>query len=183
MAACRVTTAVRQHAAAAYELGGLHGLALWLQARARLARLSPVELVELRELARVLVRQAAPIRKALEQQLQATAPAAPAGLSWEQKQQLLVQREAQRRAGDRQPVTLMPIITTSAAPAPRGRHSRQPLAECGARIGRRIDRLLAAVRAADPAAAGAAHLQPAGGRRARAGHGLGEGSPHHRNPS
>ena len=41
---CRVTTAVRQHGAAAYELGDLHGLALWLQARARLARLSPVEL-------------------------------------------------------------------------------------------------------------------------------------------
>jgi len=156
LAACRVTTAVRQHAAAAYELGGLHGLALWLQARARLARLSPVELVELRELARVLVRQAAPIRKALEQQLQATAPAAPAGLSWEQKQQLLAQREAQRRAGDRQPVTLMPIITTSAAPAPRGSHSRQARGECGQRLSKKLDRLLAEVLASG-APEGAAH--------------------------
>ena len=149
---CRVTTAVRQHGAAAYELGDLHGLALWLQARARLARLSPVELQELRALARVLVRQASPIRRSLEQQLQAAAEKqVPASLNWEEKQQLLVQREAQRRAGvgDRQPVTLVPAV--AAALRGRGRHKgAQPIGECGARLARKIDRLLAEVRTTDP---------------------------------
>jgi hypothetical protein len=65
----------------------------------------------------------------------------------EQKQQLLVQREAQRRAGDRQPVTLVPIITTtSAAPAPRGSHSRQARGPMGRRLEKKLDRLLAEVR-------------------------------------
>ena len=151
---CRVTTAVRQHGAAAYELGDLHGLALWLQARARLARLSPVELQELRALARVLVRQASPIRRSLEQQLQAAAEQqVPASLSWEERQQLLVQREAQRRAGG------MPLAGSSltkmpkALPAPRGRgrhKGAQPIGECGARLARKIDRLLAEVRTTDP---------------------------------
>ena len=157
---CRVTTAVRQHAAEAYGLGGLHGLALWLQARARLARLSPVELVELRELARVLVRQAAPIRKALEQQLQAAAEQqqVPASLSWEQKQQLLAQREAQRRAGDRQQVTLVPAV----AAAPRSSYSRQPLAECGSRLAIKLDRLLVEIQGAPPPPATAPEAAAAG---------------------
>jgi hypothetical protein len=148
---CRVTTAVRQHAAAAYELGDLHGLALWLQVRARLARLSPVELQELRALARVLVRQSSAIRRSLERQLQAAAEQhqVPASLSWEQRQQLLVQREAQRRAGDRQPV---PIIAPSAAPVPMGRHSRQARGECGVRLARKIDRLLVESQGAPPPA-------------------------------
>jgi hypothetical protein len=149
---CRVTTAVRQHGAAAYELGDLHGLALWLQARARLARLSPVELQELRALARVLVRQASPIRRSLERQLQAAAEQqqVPASLSWEQRQQLLVQREARRRAGDRQQVTLVPPM----AAAPRSSYSRQARGECGVRLARKIDRLLVESQGAPPPAAG-----------------------------
>ena len=153
---CRVTTAVRQHGAAAYELGDLHGLALWLQARARLSRLSPVELQELRALALVLVRQASPIRRSLEQQLQAAAEQqVPASLSWEERQQLLVQREAQRRAGG------MPLAGSSltkmpkALPAPRGRgrhKGAQPIGECGARLARKIDRLLAEIQGAPPPA-------------------------------
>ena len=162
---CRVTTAVRQHGAAAYELGDLHVLALWLQARARLARLSPVELQELRALARVLVRQASPIRRSLEQQLQAAAEQqVPASLSWEERQQLLVQREAQRRAGDRQPVTLGPAV--AAAPRGRGRHKgAQPIGECGARLARKIDRLLAEVQAAGAPEQGSAEQPEPGGRR------------------
>jgi hypothetical protein len=157
---CRVTAAVRKHAAAAYELGGLHGLALWLQARARLSRLSPVEMQELRELARVLVRQAAPIRKALTEQLKTAAEQqVPASLSWEQRQQLLAQREAQRRGFT---TAAAPIITTSAAPVPRGSHSRQPAGECGQRLSKKLDRLLAEVLASGaPEAAGADQPGPA----------------------
>ena len=151
---CRVTTAVRQHGAAAYELGDLHGLALWLQARARLARLSPVELQELRALARVLVRQSSAIRRSLEQQLQAAAEQqVPASLSWEEKQQLLVQREAQRRAGDRQQVTLVPANRVdSPAPIPSGpSYCRKAKGECGQRLSKKLDRLLELVRTTDPA--------------------------------
>ena len=165
---CRVTTAVRQHGAAAYGLGGLHGLALWLQARARLSRLSPVELQELRALARVLLLHSAPIRRSLEQQLQAAAEQqqVPASFNWEQRQQLLVQREAQRRAGagDRQPVPLVPAV--AAALRGRGRHKgAQPIGECGARLARKIDRLLAEVQAAGAPEQGSAEQPEPGGRR------------------
>ena len=154
---CRVTTAVRQHGASAYGLGGLHGLALWLQARARLARLSPVEMQALRALARVLVQQSASIRRSLEQQLQAAAEQqqqqVPASFNWEQRQQLLVQREAQRRAGGSQQVTLVPAV---AAPVPMGRHSRQAKGECGQRLSKKLDLLLAELR--EPMAAAGAEV-------------------------
>jgi len=167
---CRVTAAVRKHAAAAYGLGGLHGLALWLQARARLSRLSPVEMQELRELARVLVRQAAPIRKALTEQLKTAAEQqVPASLSWEQRQQLLAQREAQRRAGDRQQVTLVPANRVdSPAPIPSGpSYCRKAKGECGARLAVKLDRLLVEIQGAPPpaaAAVAAAGDQPGGAR-------------------
>jgi len=168
---CRATRQARAHSSAALQLGGLQGLAQWLQGRLQLPRLSPVERVELLALAKTLGRMATPLRKELREQAQLQAQAQqqqPPAPSWAERRAALIQREQQRRTGPApsyalalaRPTTTATPRSAMASTSSDSTHSRQARGEMGVRLERKLDRLLAEVLAAEPEAGVADQSEP-----------------------
>ena len=154
---CRRLRSFRDTAAAILNLEpyplGVPGLLRWLVARENKGLNRGCEQAEGAALTALAWKAALKHKRVITEAAAVAEQQVPVSLSWEEKQQLLVQREAQRRAGDRQQVTLVPANRVdSPAPIPSGpSYCRKAKGECGQRLSKKLDRLLELVRTTDPA--------------------------------